>query len=154
MSKKMVAIIALVIVASLSVAGCTTNKTSSTVNDYSSFYNKAWTDVVIEKPFYKNTSVRGNDLYVGVIRNASGETYTGTISFEHVGSQAEAAHVYKETVASNINDGYVPNAFNTSADYPTPIERWQGDNGNRHMYVAYYYSPDVSSWVVEKQYIV
>jgi hypothetical protein len=160
MEKKLLAIIVLVMVASLSVAGCTiglpstSSPTPTPPADYSSFYDNIYPNRVLEKPFNKTISERGNDLYVGVIRNAS-QKYTYTITLEHVRSQDEAASVYKDTVAGAIREGYVARSYNTpiSDVYPVPRERWQGDKSLSYMNVKYYYYPEVNSWVVEKQYV-
>ena len=148
-SMSVVAILVFAIIASTSVAGCTVSNYGAT--DYSGFYDKAWPDRVIEKPFYKTTSDRGNDLYVGVFENAS-KQYSTTVALEHVKSQDEAARVYRDIVAEAISNGYVTRSNTTPTGWPHPVERWEGNKGFNYMYVMYYNSPDVKSWVVEKEY--
>jgi len=58
MIHKIAIAVIVIVVASLSIAGCTTGAA-----DHSNYYNTIWTDQVIDKPFYKTTSERGNDLY-------------------------------------------------------------------------------------------
>ena len=148
-TKSVVAVLVLIAIASSSVAGCLIGNHGTT--DYSGFYNKAWPDRVIEKPFYKTTSDRGNDVYVGVFENATRQ-YSTTLALEHVKSQNEAARVYRDIVAGAISDGYVTRSDKTPTGWPNPVERWEGNKGFNYMYVMYYNSPDVKSWVVEKEY--
>lgn len=155
-------IVLLLVVASLSVAGCTvgipntssptpTGTTPSPLADYSSFYDKQWSDRVIEKPFYKTLSNDGNDLYVGVIQNAS-RVGTSTVTFEHVTSQNEAANIFKNIVANAKSAGYTEMPYTPPSSYQV-VGHWLGWNDvmRKHTYTQYYYGSEVNSWVVEKQ---
>jgi hypothetical protein len=115
------------------------------------YYNKrAWVDVVIITPFQKTTNDRGNTVYTGIIRVAGNRLDTTIIS-EHVGSQAEAASLYKDAVAKAQSDGYVYKPFNDTARYN---ERWQGDRDySGYFYTYYFYNPDVNSWVFHREYV-
>jgi hypothetical protein len=149
-TKSIIVVFVFITIASSSVAGCTIGNHEAT--DYSGFYNnKAWPDRVIVKPFYKTTSDRGNDVYVGVFENAT-KQYSTTTELEHVKSQNEAARVYRDIVAGAISNGYVTRSDTTPTGWPNPVERWGGNKGFNYLYVTYYNSPDVKSWVVEKEY--
>jgi hypothetical protein len=83
----MLAIVAIVILASLSVVGCVNNTNTASPSptaaatsptpaanaDYSSYFGTAWTsgNAIVMQPFTKGTNERGNDVYKGVTRNAS-----------------------------------------------------------------------------------
>jgi hypothetical protein len=137
----------LLLVASLSIAGCTTAAT-----DYSDYYNKYWEEAVVLTKFSKDTSSAGNDRYMGVIRGASKQSST-TVVMEHADSQDKAAQLYKAAVAKAKSDGYKERAFNKTAESYV-VERWQGDMGfNSYISLRYYNNPDVKSWVFEKQYM-
>jgi hypothetical protein len=70
-----------------------------------------------------------------------------------VNSQDEAAQLYKDAAATAIGDGYKQRAFNKTAESYI-VERWQRDGDlNSYIYLLYYYSPGVKSWVFEKQYV-
>ncbi len=142
MWRQIIALI-LVVLASSSIAGCIVGAT-----DYSGYYDKAWGDRVVEKSFRKTTNDRGNDLYVGVVRNAT-TNYSATMSLEHVKTQTDAAKIYADTVASAKNDGYISGAFSSSdVKQDSLVDRWQGTKLLSYMYVTYYYNNDVKSWVV------
>ena len=146
-------------VVSLSIAGCTTSTTSTT--DYTDLYNKNSGNNVV-KPFYKTTSDRGNDLYVGVTRSSINQS--SNITIEHVKSQDEAAKVFVDTVAAYKSDGYTTRPteyqkFNITTDR---VE-WQGDkyvdNPQRvgwgtlyNAYVKYEYGSAVHSWLVVNEH--
>jgi hypothetical protein len=76
MEKKLLAITMLVMVGSLSVAGCTTSlfgtssptPTPAPTTDYSSYFNSQNSSSIVT-PFVKSTNSRGNDVYTGVISN-------------------------------------------------------------------------------------
>lgn len=139
----------LLVVTSLSVAGCTTG-----AKDYSDSYNKAFSDVGVEKQFYKTTSDQGNEQYIGVIQ-MPGEQHGMTVVAEHVASQDAAAQLYKDAVATAKADGYVARAFNTSVNSTKTeiIERWQGNRGTySYFYTSYYYRSDLNSWIFWKEY--
>jgi len=131
MIKKTPAIIALILVASLSVAGCTvgpsstssptptSTPTSTTTSapiqapaDYSSALTAQYESygLTMERPFTKSTNARGNDVYKGVGRNA---TVPGspsvTIVIEKTKSKAEAKSVYNATIAAKLKEGYKAN---------------------------------------------
>jgi len=107
-------------------------------------------------PFYKTTSVSGNDLYIGVVRNLSSpQSMPNTITFEFATSQAQAAQIYQSAVANATNVGYVARADNGASSYPaTPVAAWAGDYGASFKSVGYYQDPNVgNAWVVETQYV-
>ena len=120
--------------------------------DYSSHYNTGYgSGAVIVTPFYLMTSARGNDLYVGVVRNFSQQSAHNTITLEHCTSEAQAAQIYQKAVTDATNEGYVARA----TAYPFPaVQGWQGDRGLSFKSVAYYQDPHVgNAWVVETQYM-
>ena len=137
MTKKAPAIVALILIASLSAAGCTvglpstssptpTSTTTSTTTsapiqtpaDYSSALTRQYEsyNIVMEQPFTKSTNARGNDVYKGVGRNATvpgSENVTFVI--EKTKSKAEAKNVYNATVAAKLKEGYKANSTKAAA---------------------------------------
>ena len=149
MVKKVTVAAIIVIIASLSVAGLITVFVAG-ANDYSDYYNQAWGDRIVEKPFHKTKSDRGNDLYVGVVRNASSQ-YPATMSFEHVQTQSDAAKIYTDIVDAAKSEGYMSMVFSSSNLKSDPfVERWQGTTSLNYMHVTYYYNEAVNSWLVYK----
>jgi hypothetical protein len=151
MTKKAPAIVALILIASLSAAGCTvglpstssptpTSTTTSTTTstpiqtpaDYSSALTRQLEsyNLVMEQPFTKSTNARGNDVYKGVARNA---TVPGsknvTFVIEKTKSKAEAKNVYNATVAAKLKEGYKANRTNAAAYKATKAyeEVWVGN---------------------------
>ncbi|MGZ4848357.1 MAG: hypothetical protein ACXVIG_01315 [Halobacteriota archaeon] len=136
MIKKLTVAIVVIMIASLSVAGCvsintnTASPTSSptptpTANievhqstpipspsDKAAALTKSWEAgaAVAERPFSKSTNFRGNEVYIGVFRNA---TLPGakpvTITIEFARSEAQAKSVYDSQVAAKQQQGYVLN---------------------------------------------
>jgi RecA-family ATPase len=146
MIKKAPAIVVLILVASLSAAGCTaslpgtsspsptsttTSTTTSTATsmpaDYSSALTKQYEsyNFIMERPFTMSTNARGNDVYTGVGRNATvpgSENVTFVI--EKMKSKAEAKNVYNTTVAAKLKEGYKAN--NTSAAAYKATKAYEG----------------------------
>jgi hypothetical protein len=167
---KKVAVIALVIVASLSVAGCTVGPTSSptptptpapTIStptpqaDYSTVFNKEWQAIgfFLDTPFTKSTNIRGNDVYMGSARNTSLPGQKGvTVVEELTKSEAEAKQLFDKYVSNKLNEGYTP--------YPKEVAGWPykaawfgaTDPYYTHQFYAMYrYEGGVNSWAVTTQ---
>ena len=121
--KKTLAIIAIVMLISLSVVGCVnyTNTTSSsptptsssptpTANaDYSSYYTKYWqsSGFIVTQPFTQSTNVRGNDVYLGIFKNATlSNAPSMTVVEELAKSEAQAKQVYDNYTAAKLNEGF------------------------------------------------
>jgi hypothetical protein len=151
MIRKVPAIVALILIASLSAAGCTvglpstssptpTSTTTSTTTstpiqtpaDYSSALTRQLEsyNFIMEQPFTKSTNTRGNDVYKGVARNA---TVPGsknvTFVIEKTKSKAEAKNVYNATVAAKLKEGYKANRTKAAAYEATKAyeEVWVGN---------------------------
>lgn len=147
MKKKVTIAVIVVMIASLSIAGLMA-RFAVGATDYCDYYNNAWGDRIVEKQFYKTQSDRGNDLYVGVVRNASSQ-YPATLSLEHVKTQSDAAKIYTDTVAAAQSAGYMSMVFSSSEVKPDLfVERWQGTTSLNYLHVTYYYSEAVNSWLV------
>lgn len=147
MIKKAPVIVALILIASLSAAGCTvglpstssptpTSTTTSTPIQTPADYSSALTrqlesyNFIMEQPFTKSTNTRGNDVYKGVARNA---TVPGsknvTFVIEKTKSKAEAKNVYNATVAAKLKEGYKANRTDAAAYKATKAyeEVWVGN---------------------------
>ncbi len=140
-----IAVIAIAVVVSLAVVA--TLYLSAT--DYSAYYNTHQGTWVVEKPFYKTTSPRGNDLYVGVIRNAT-SLYSATVSYEHVKTQSEAANIFADTIANAKASGAHTGSTSKGSNV---ADEWGGTTSMGAMYVSYYqasYGGGTGSfWVVQ-----
>jgi hypothetical protein len=158
MEKKLlaVAIIAFVMVASLSIAGCTSssNSSSTQVTDYSSYFNTAYSGgtSMIKQPFTKGTNDRGNDVYKGVTRNSSATgSYQYTTVIELTQSQADAKKLYDQTVAQKLSEGFTTQpdiAASYKAAFPYVTEVWVGQQNGDLFYIIYYNDSNVSpSWL-------
>jgi len=167
--KKTLAIIAIVMLASLSVVGCVnyTNTTSSSPTptatptatpaanaDYNAYYTKIWegSGFIVTQPFTKSINVRGNDIYMGIMKNATlANAIPMTVVQELTQSQAQAKQVYDNYVAAKQNEG-----FNLRSDWVAALTAsipgytgvWVGQNGLQQFYVLYRYNPYVQSWEV------
>jgi len=113
MQLKLVAVIVVLVVASLLVAGCTVGlpstssptptptPTPTATTDYSSILTKdaESSNFIMERAYTKSTNERGNDVYKGVGRNATlpGSTSV-TLVTELTKSEAEAKQVYDKGV--------------------------------------------------------
>lgn len=156
MQLKPVTVIAvlLLVVTSLSVAGCTSSSnTSSTTGatDYSDQYNKLVSNEVIITPFHKITSARDNALYVGVVGANRTQNITNR-SYEHVKSQDDAAKIFNETVAAYKSNGYVTKSVGKDPG-STGGRTWTGTKGVKQASVVYWYNDNVlgsnqKSWIV------
>jgi hypothetical protein len=130
------------------------NPTATAATNYSSRYDTAYgSGAVVVTPFYLTTSARGNDLYVGAVRNFSQQSRVNTITLELCTSETEAAQIYQTTVANATKAGYVARATVPSG-FPAPaVQAWHGDYGFSYKMVAYYQDQSVgNAWVVETQY--
>jgi hypothetical protein len=168
---KKVAVIALVIVASLSIAGCTVGlpSTSSpsptptptpvpTPVDYSSKLTSVVEsgNFIMTRPFTKSTNSRGNDVYKGVGRNA---TMSGskdvTLVFELTNSKTEAKRIYDEIIASKLREGYTLDSTELSKIKASTHwdEVWFGRYGSSwfECSYAYDYGPEIPYWTVTQQ---
>jgi hypothetical protein len=169
MIKKLLAVIVLVMVASLSVVGCVNNTntpsssptTSSSPTpaanaDYSSYFNTVFTggNGIVVQPFAKGTNNRGDDVYKGVGRNSSlPESADVTTVIELTQSQARAKQLYDQTVAQKINEEFTRRPdwdAATKAGFPYITEIWSGQQSlsGQAFIVEYYYDSNVSpSWL-------
>jgi len=156
-------VVLLLVVASLLVAGCTSNKSPSSSTstptpipaqaDYSSFFDWSYRagGFFLDTPFTKSTNVRGNDVYMGSIRNTSLPGQKGvTVVEELTNSQTEAKQLYDKYVSNKLSEGYT--------SYPQEVANWKYDgkwfgatDPTHQFYVLYRYSTDVNSWVVTTQ---
>jgi hypothetical protein len=159
--KKTLAIIAIVMLASLSVVGCVsnTNTTSSSPTpaanaDYSSYYTSTWqgTGFIVTQPFTKSTNVRGNDIYLGIMKNATlANAPPMTVVMELTTSEAQAKQVYDNYVATKLNEGLtlVPDQVAAlNATVPGYNGIWVGQSGPQWFYALYRYNSNVQSWEV------
>jgi hypothetical protein len=167
--KKTLAIIAIVMLASLSMVGCVnyTNTTSSSPTptatptatpaanaDYSSYYTKTWqgSGFIVTQPFTQSTNVRGNDIYMGIMKNATlASTTPMTVVMELAKTEAQAKQVYDNYVSTQLNAGFTPRsdwiaALNASVPGYSGI--WVGTYAQQQFYVLYRYNPYVQSWEV------
>ena len=168
MIKKVAVIVALVMITSLSAAGCTfpistssptpTTSTSSSPTptpqaDYSSYFGKMYQagGFFLDTPFTKSINSRGNDVYMGSMRNTSLPGTKGvTVVEELTKSQAEAKQLYDKYVSNKLNEGYT--------SYPKEVASWTGYDGKwfgasdsyytHQFYVLYKYNNGVNSWEV------
>ncbi|MGZ4932284.1 MAG: hypothetical protein ACXV5D_09400 [Halobacteriota archaeon] len=158
MIRKVAVVVFIVMMTSLSIAGCTSSSTSNTsstsgtnVTDYSDHYNKAMGDWIIEKPFYKTTSDRGNDLYMGVARNASSQ-YSHTLAYEHVKTEDDATVVFDTLVTQAQDSGYTEKSMPQD---PHTVDAWRGvktvGSTTSVVDISYYHASSVNSWVVQKE---
>jgi hypothetical protein len=176
MIKKLLAIIVIVVVASLSVAGCTfpittsptstptpTNtSTSSPVSDYSSYITGRYERInsILEQPFKKVVNFRGNDVYRGVMRNAS---YPGAISLTIVAeltkSKAEAKQLFDQAITDKVTEGFVSDPAQV-LDFKLGekklgtdiVEGWYGSNkAGRTINSFYYFDSYMGKWVFTMQ---
>jgi hypothetical protein len=173
---KKVAVIALIIVASLSVAGCTVGLPSTSsptptptpappvttptpIADYSSQYQKIWerSGFIVERPFTKSTNVRGNDVYMGVMRNTSlSQGSSVTVIEELTKSKTEAKQLYDRNIADKTNEGFVYRAdwVGHITSGPNVVKYdgvWAGQLGTRQFTIMYYFNPEVNSWELTTQ---
>jgi hypothetical protein len=148
---KKVVFIALVIVASLLVAGCTfpistssptptptptPTATPTPVVDFSSVLTSKVEsgNFIMTRSFTKSTNIQGHDVYKGVGRNA---TLSGskevTLVFELTDTKTEAKQVYDKIVATKLNEGYTLNPTVSAAkkaQSPNWVEVWYGTSGS------------------------
>lgn len=146
------------VVASLLVAGCTSN-TSSTASsptptpttDLLSYYTKIWegNGKIIERNFTKSTNVRGNDEYTGIVRNTSLPQGSGvTTVIELTKSQSESKQLYDKAVADKQAEGFSYRSDEVTRMDPTHQNTglWAGSLGYRWFYIFYRYNTDINSW--------
>lgn len=160
---KIATILAVISIVAITVVGCSV--LILVISDFNrphgfpskiEYYTTLWTDrgSVIEKPFRETTSDRGNDLFVGVVRNASRQSTT-TISYEHVNSQSQAASVFQEIVTAAKNNGYKERPSNSTDPNTLPYadEYWLGVNNLTFSSKAIQYYQDFGLliYVVEQQ---
>jgi hypothetical protein len=167
MEKKLLAIIVFVMIASLSVAGCTVGfpstssptptSTPTPSTDYSSYFTNASesTNFIMEQPFMKSINERGNDVYKGVGRNATlPGSSSVTLVVEVTKSEAEAKQVYDSQVSGKLSEGYTPNptgAATFQANNPGIIAAWEGTYGAGNYLCYYYYDYTINAWLSYQQ---
>ena len=143
-----------VVVVILLVAAAISPHPPSPGLDYSSYFNSyyagnGWTLV---QPFSMSTNDRGNTVYTGIVRNATGGTQQTTV-VELTASQADAKNAYDQTVAQKT-PGFTSRpdwVVNNTAQYPERIEEWAGVNqAGTDIRIFYWNNAQVSpSWEVE-----
>lgn len=158
MEKQLLAIIVLVMIASLSVAGCTvgfpstssptptqTATTPTPSADLSSYLTNASEsgNFIMERPFTKSINERGNDVYKGVGRNATlPGSSSVTVVVEVTKSQAEAKQLHDSQVSGKLSEGYTPDptaAAKYQANNPGTVAAWAGTYGADNFLCYYYY---------------
>jgi hypothetical protein len=158
-------IVLLLVVASLSVAGCTVsnNSASSTptpapttepTTDYTSYFNsQVSANATIVKPYEKSTNSRGNDVYTGVVRNKYTPSSTWTLTHELAKSEGDAKAAVDATIAQKINAGFTLKPEETAAlktQMAGTVGVWEGVNSAGEIFLVYYeYASDL--WWVELQ---
>jgi len=171
---KATVIIALILVVSLSAAGCTglpstssptttsttTSTTTKTSADYSSTFTELYKsyNLTMVQPFKKSTNARGNDVYTGVGRNATVPGSSNvTIVIEKTKSKAEAKNVYNATIATKLKEGYKANRTNAAAYKATSAyeEVWAGNYSANWFMCNYGQKSDpaliLHSWVFSQE---
>jgi len=174
MKKKLLAIIVLILIATLSVAGCTvgvrstssptpTPTTAPTVTtptpavDYSSILTKQNEGGagIMERPYTKSTSERGNDVYKGVGRNATlPGSHSVTLVIELTKLETEAKQVYDKAVNDKVSEGYTVDSVSIAkykANNPGTIDAWMGTYGMNVFVCSYYDYYSVHGWAVQQQ---
>ena len=170
-------IVLLLVVASISVAGCSppipspsssptptptaTTPTKIPITDQSSALTQGYEsgNFIMERAFTKSTNERGNDVYKGVGRNSTSPGADSvTLVVEFTKSEAQSKTVYNNEIATKKNQGYVFNSEVTAyrkSSCPECKEVWFGVYGNnRGVLCEYEYSLQFSSWVVTEQSVV
>jgi len=165
MEKKLLVISMLVIVGSLSVAGCISSSTAPSPSptsaaitpmpsaDYSSYFNKFFEggNAIMVQPFTKSTNERGNDVYKGVGRNATlpGSSSVTTV-VELTKSEAEAKQVRDSQVSEKLNEGYTSDATSAAtwqANNPGTVAVWAGSYGANEFLCYYQYDYTINGWL-------
>jgi hypothetical protein len=177
--KKAPLIVALILVASLSAAGCTgslpstssptttssttsttTSTTTKTTADYSSTLTELYEsfNLTMVRPFTKSTNARGNDVYTGVGRNATVPGSSNvTFVIEKTKSKAEAKNVYNATVAAKLKEGYKANRTQAATYKATSAyeEVWVGNYSAKWFVCNYGQNSDVGlilhGWAVTQE---
>ncbi|MDD1726002.1 MAG: hypothetical protein LUQ34_03885 [Euryarchaeota archaeon] len=178
---KATVIIALILVASLSAAGCaglpstsspttpmttsmTTSTATSTTTKTSADYSSALTELyksynlTMVQPFKKSTNARGNDVYTGVGRNATVRGSPNvTFVIEKTKSKAEAKSVYNVTIAAKLKEGYKANSTRAATYKATSAyeEVWVGNYSTYWFMCNYGQKSDpaliLHSWTVTQE---
>jgi hypothetical protein len=168
MIKKLLAIIVLVTVASLSIAGCTVSTTSPSnngsvspaspsSNDHSSHFTAAYSvDTIASSPFTK-TTIGGHDTYVGTVEDLA-KTMIYTTTIEVMPSESAAQNLYSSHILEKTNDGYMPTS--TPKDAVTgsggqigyAVATWGGykpiSSENVPVYLISYSQDPEAGWIV------
>ena len=161
MEKKLLAIIMLVMVASLSVAGCTVSlfgtssptPTPTPSIDYSSYYNsQAQANGDLVTPFVKSTNSRGNDVYTGVVSNPD----TPSNTYELTKSEDAANAAFNATIAQKMNEGFTPTPALVAALKTEPAFKgyegiWVGANSTGLGFEVGYGNGAPNWWVFSQQ---
>ena len=122
--------------------------------DYSSYFDQSFESgtSIMDRPFTKSINSRGNEVYKGVVRNASLPKDRGmTTVVELTTSKAQAKLLYDQTVAQKIKEGFTPRydwIAQDKAAWPWVTEDWTGQlYGNGQQFgVRYLYSSELLSW--------
>ncbi|MGZ4864866.1 MAG: hypothetical protein ACXV7G_09655 [Halobacteriota archaeon] len=174
MIKKIAIVIFIVLIASLSIAGCTsstpTTESASPVaqasntatqaqnSDLSSYFSQTYFGsggtTIIEKPFTKSVSYRGNDVYTGVVRRTDRPIGAGfTAVIELAKTKADAKKLFNSAVTKAQGEGYTYRPdwvaqLQNEEDATPANEMWCGSYGHYDKTVYYEYDSAANSWLV------
>jgi len=102
---------------------------------------------VIEKSFSKSTNERGNDVYIGVIRNETlPKNFAITVIVELTKSETQAKQLYADSVTKKAIEGYSPQ-LDFVRNWGGYNDIWDGFNPQGNEFLAMYeYSNYTESW--------
>ncbi|MGZ4865561.1 MAG: hypothetical protein ACXV39_13195 [Halobacteriota archaeon] len=160
MIKKVAIAVFIIMIASLSVAGCTSSapnandanapftspaQTMTPRPDFTAYYERPviYPNDNTKPPYHwqftRSTNARGNDVYTTVDGNS-------TITYELAKTKAESQQIFNKTVADKQKNGFTID--------PKPLNHtvaWAGERGVQYFRIAYGYNPEVSSWEVNTE---
>ncbi|MGZ4911372.1 MAG: hypothetical protein ACXV5N_13600 [Halobacteriota archaeon] len=169
MIKKLAIAVLIVMMTSLSIAGCTsttsTNNSASSAgqasvvpsqSNLSSHFNQIFGPpaYLVETPFTKTVNYRGNDVYTGVARRTDRSQGAGfTAVIELVNTQSEAKKLFNDGVAKAQSEGYTYRSdwiagLNKDEGKAYSNEQWAGSYYTMQKYFFYRYDTAASSWIV------
>ncbi len=112
-----------------------------------------WGGFIVTQPFIKSSDARGNDVYLGIVKNATlTNAIPMTVAIELTKSEAQAKQVFDSFVAAKLNAGFSVSSDQVAALNADPSIRydgiWIGQSGALYFDTFYRYNPDVNSWEV------
>ena len=127
MQLKPITAIAVILVASLSIAGCTTSVTNQTISpestsaDMTTKLNNAFTarNFSIVSPFTKATNQYGNVVYTGVVKDGENTLtpYVHNFTIEETKNRSQSISRFDAYVAQALRQGYVQGYNSTGIFY-------------------------------------